>query len=109
MISPKHIRDHLREHVPKANFDTTERWIIALKKEIDLVLLPRARARRPDPNGYWAQAAQVVASDRMMEDLAVEERLDAVMDRALRRLFWLKAQKQLERAAAQKLINGKAT
>ncbi|MGF6313412.1 hypothetical protein ABIB82_007589 [Bradyrhizobium sp. i1.8.4] len=43
-----------------------------------------------------------------MEDLAVEERLDIVMDLALRRLFWLKAQKQLDREARAKVINSKA-
>ena len=67
------------------------------------------KKRRPDPNGYWDAAAQVLASERMIEDLAVEERLYANMDCASRRLFWLKAQKQLEREGAQKLINGKAS
>jgi hypothetical protein len=107
MLSPEHISKHLTQHVPEANFETTEQWIIALKREIDSVLLPKAKAQRPDPNGYWAAAAKFAASDLMMEDLEVEERLDANMDRALRRLFWLKAQKQLERDAAQKVINGK--
>jgi hypothetical protein len=77
MLSPTKLRDHLEQHVPEANFETTEQWIIALKREIDSVLLPMVKKRRPDPNGYWEVAAQYLASDRMIEDLAVEERLDA--------------------------------
>ena len=109
MFLPKEYRDHLKEHVPEANFDSTEQWIVALKNEVDTVLIPMVRSRRPDPRGYTAAAAEFLASDRMIEDLEVEERLDANLDRALRRLFWLKAQKQLEREAAQKLVNGRAT
>jgi len=106
---PMEFRDHLEEHVPESKFETTADWIFALKKETDTVLLPMVKDRRPDPRGYKAAAAEFLASDRMMEDLEVEERLDASMDRALRRLFWLKAQKDLEREKAQKLVNGRMT
>ncbi len=106
MFLPKEFRDHLEEHVPESNFETTRAWIVALKNEIDTVLLPMVKNRRPDPRGYKQAAAKFLASDRMMEDLEIEERLDSAMDRALRRLFWLKTQKQLERAAAAKVVSG---
>jgi hypothetical protein len=107
MICPEEIRNHLEGKFPEAKFETTRQWIVALKTEIDSVLIPKARTQRRDPKRYWATAAKFAAADLMMEDLAVEERLDAAMDRALRRLFWLKTQKQFERDAAQKVINGK--
>ncbi|MGF6313424.1 hypothetical protein ABIB82_007576 [Bradyrhizobium sp. i1.8.4] len=101
-------RDHLNANVREDSFETTELWIIALKMEVDNVLMPRIRERRPDPNGYLPAAAEFLAADRTIEDLAVEERLDAAIDRALRRLFWVRAQKQLDRAAKAKVVNGKA-
>jgi len=108
MMLPKEYRDHLNKHIPESNFETTEAWIIAIKDEVDRVLLPMVKSRRPDPKEYKEAAAEFLASDRMKEDLEIEERLDANMDRALRRLFWLKTQKQLERAAAAKVVNGSA-
>ncbi|SEE51342.1 hypothetical protein [Bradyrhizobium erythrophlei] len=41
-----------------------------------------------------------------MEDLAVEERLDVSIYRNLRRLFWLKAQKQLDGEATARVVSG---
>ncbi|WP_338699179.1 MULTISPECIES: hypothetical protein [unclassified Bradyrhizobium] len=101
-------RDHLNSNVREDSFETTELWIIALKKEVDNVLMPRIRERRPDPNGYLPAAAEFLAADKTIDDLAVEERLDAAIDRALRRLLWVRAQKQLDRAAKARVVNGKA-
>jgi hypothetical protein len=109
MMLPLEFRDHLKKQVPESNFETTQAWIIAIKKEVDTVLLPMVKNRRPDPKGYKAAAAEFLTPDRMIEDLEIEEKLDAQMDRALRRLFWLKTQKELEREKAQKLINGKVS
>jgi hypothetical protein len=109
MLLRKEYRDHLEKHVPESNFETTDAWIIAIKNEVDTVLLPMVKSRRPDPRQYNATAAEFLASDRISEDLEIEDRLDASMDRALRRLFWLKTQKELEREKAQKLVNGKIT
>lgn len=108
-FAPPEFREHLEKAVPESNFDNTRQWIVALKKEIDHVLIPLVRDRRPDPQGYAIAAAELLASETKMEELATEERLDASMDRALKRLFWLKAQKQLDRAAEQKIVNGQST
>ncbi|SEE51311.1 hypothetical protein [Bradyrhizobium erythrophlei] len=107
-LLPTEFRDHLNEKVREDSHNTTQDWLIALKREIDYVLLPRIRERRPDPNGYLPAAAEILAAEKTMEDLAVEERLDAALDRAMRRLYFLKAQKQLEREAKAKVVNGKA-
>ncbi|TWC07566.1 hypothetical protein FBZ93_101859 [Bradyrhizobium macuxiense] len=105
---PSEFSDHLNAKVREGSYGTTEHWIVALKREIDNVLLPLIRERRPDPNGYLPAAAEFLAAENTMEDVAVEERLDAAMDRALRRLFWLKTHKQLDREAKAKIVNGKA-
>ncbi|MET4279147.1 MULTISPECIES: hypothetical protein [unclassified Bradyrhizobium] len=102
---PQEYKDHLETRVPDSQFEATSHWIVAIKKEIDGVLLPQIRKRRPDADGYLAAAADLLAPEKMLEDLAIEERLDNQIDRALRRLFWLKTQKKLDREAKQKLIN----
>lgn len=106
---PEEYDVHLQTSVPRDKFEEPHHWIIAIKKEIDGVLLPRVRERRPDPDGYLAAAAELLASEKMLEDLGVEERLDAQIDRALRRLFWLKTQKNLDRQSKQKLVDGKVS
>lgn len=108
-FAPEEFREHLEKNVPESNFETTRQWIVALKKEIDHVLIPRVRDRRPDPQGYAIAAAELLASETKLEELATEERLDASMDRALKRLFWLKTQKQVDRLAEQKIVNGQSS
>jgi hypothetical protein len=60
---PQEHRDHLEKHVPESNFESRENWIVAMKKEVDTVLLPMVKDRRPDPKGYKDAAAQFLASD----------------------------------------------
>jgi hypothetical protein len=104
---PEEYKVHLQTSVPQDKFEEPHLWIMALKKELDGVLLPRVRERRPDPDGYLPAAAELLASEKMLEDLGVEERLEAQIDRALRRLFWLKTQKNLDRQSKQKLVDAK--
>jgi hypothetical protein len=71
--------------VPKENYPTTPEWVQAVKREVDEVLLPRARAEMDTPDYLAAKAAEFITADRILEDLALEERLDAMVDRAMRR------------------------
>ena len=106
---PEEYRNHLQAHVPQDKYDEPCHWIVAIKKEIDGVLLPKVRDRRPDPDGYLAAAADLLAPEKMLDDLGIEERLDAQIDRALRRLFSLKTQKKLDREAKQKIVDAKVS
>jgi hypothetical protein len=108
-LLPEEYRNHLQAHVPQDKYDDPHHWIVAIKKEIDGVLLPKVRERRPDPDGYLAAAADLLAPEKMLEDLGVEERLEAQIDRAVKRLFWLKTQKKLDREAKQKIVNAKVS
>jgi len=40
---PDEFRQHLKEKVPQENYETAEQWIVALKEEVDGVLLPMER------------------------------------------------------------------
>jgi len=104
---PREFSSHLREKVLCENFESTRQWVVALKKEVDSVLLPMVRQRRPDPNAYVATAAAFLTGDRVLEDLDIEERLDAAIDRAMKRLYQLKLARQLDRPRLPSLIDQK--
>jgi hypothetical protein len=106
-MMPKEYSTALREKLPRKNFESTAHWIVALKKEVDTVLLPMVRDRAPQRNGYFETAAAFLTGDRVIEDLDVEERLDAGIDRALKRLWQLKMAHQLDRSRAPQLIQSK--
>ena len=94
---PAEFAQHLKEKVPEENYETTAQWIVALKKEVDGVLLPMVRKRQPESDRYFETAAKFLTDERMHADLALEERFDAGIDRALKRLFNLKMAEQLEK------------
>jgi hypothetical protein len=47
------------------------------------------------PDHLAGKAAEFITADRILEDLALEERLDAMVDRAMRRLAQMKFMKQI--------------
>jgi hypothetical protein len=49
---PRGFSAHLREKVPRENFESTRQWIVAVKKEVDTVLLPMVRKSGHDPDAY---------------------------------------------------------
>jgi hypothetical protein len=88
--------DHLQEAVPREKFPEFIDYVRALKTEIDDVLLPRVRKERPSGDYIAAKtASEFLTAERILEDLALEERLDATMDKAIRRLAQAKALKQI--------------
>ena len=86
---------HLLREVPKEKYPTTPEWVQAVKREVDEVLLPRARAEMESPDHLAKKAADFITTDRILEDLNLEERLDAMVDRAMRRLAQMKLMKQI--------------
>jgi hypothetical protein len=95
-LAPNQFTRHLKEAVPRENFPTFMDYVRALKKEIDEVLLPRVRAEHPSDDHIAAKtASEFLTAERIMEDLALEERLDATMDKAIRRLAQAKSLKQV--------------
>jgi hypothetical protein len=94
---------HLRREVPKANYSSTPEWVQAVKREVDEVLLPRARAEMESPDHLAAKAAEFITTDRILEDITLEERLDAMVDRAMRRLAQMKFMKQISASSERQL------
>jgi hypothetical protein len=94
---------HLKREVPKEKYSTTPEWVQAVKREVDEVLLPRARAEMDSPDYLAAKAAEFITTDRILEDLALEERLDTMVDRAMRRLAQMKFMKQISGSSERQL------
>src|SRR5260370_40448822 len=94
---------HLEREVPKESYSTTPEWVQAVKREVDEVVLPRARAEMESPDHLAAKAAEFITADRILEDIALEERLDTMVDRAMRRLAQMKFMKQVS-ASSEKLL-----
>jgi hypothetical protein len=105
---PAEFSKHLNEKVPREDFETTSAWIVRLKTEVDSVLLPAVRGRVPDTTTYFERAANFLTGERLGEDLALEERLDAGIDRALKRLWQLKMARQIEVSRPPKLVTSTA-
>jgi hypothetical protein len=86
------------------SYSTTPEWVQAVKREVDEVLLPRARAEMESPDSLAAKAAEFITAERILEDLGLEERLDAMVDRAMRRLAQVKFMKQVSASNERKLL-----
>ena len=102
---PKEFSNHLLREVPKERYSTTPEWALAVKIQVDDVLLPRARAEMETPDYLAAKAAGFMTTDRIIEDIALEERLDAMVDRAMRRLAQMKFMKQIAESSERQLKN----
>jgi hypothetical protein len=88
-------RDYLARCCSKSRFKTTHAWIRALLREIQGVLLPAvSRFGDPPKEILLSRSAAVLTDDILERELAYERTLDAEFDRALERLFRLKAAKR---------------
>jgi hypothetical protein len=96
---------HLKREVPQEKYSSNPEWVQAIKREVDEVLLPRARAEMESPDYLAAKAAEFITTDRILEDIALEERLHAMVDRAMRRLAQMKFMKQISRSRERQLVN----
>jgi hypothetical protein len=62
-------------------------------------------ATSDSPDYLAAKAAEFITTDRILEDRALEERLDVMEDRAMRRLAQMKFMKQASGSRERQLQN----
>jgi hypothetical protein len=86
--------DHLRQKCSRRNFESTAAWLQAVRREIFSVLLPQLDPL-PCVEASLAQSFKFLTPDLFKTELAVEERIDAMIDRATKRLIQTKAMKQM--------------
>ena len=92
---PTQKANDLRRKFPRENFQSDSDWVKAVQHEIASNLLPAAR--RLGPVEYFVgHSASVLFTDEAIEyDIGVEERIDAMIDKAIKRLVQTKAMKQM--------------
>jgi hypothetical protein len=85
----------LTEKFPAIEFETDSARAKAIKKEIDTVILPAwLRCEKPTVVSF-AEAAEIITQDDFEREVALEERIDATIERAIKRLIQVKAMKQM--------------
>ena len=112
-LDPKHlenfieenafIRKHLESKFPKNICDTLDPADLAKKSNINDLEELFARRRPPEPApSRELRSVDVLGEDIFKQELAMEERLDAMIDRAVKRLVQAKAMKQMLASPALK-------
>jgi len=100
------LRKHLEKKFPKHQRDWLEPADLAKKFTINDIKELFERGRAPEPRGLRElRRVDVVGEDIFKQELALEERLDAMIDRAVKRLVQAKAMKQM---LASPSLNGQA-
>jgi hypothetical protein len=96
MLPPDKIT-YLKRKCPRGDFDSTAEWAAAVINEIKTVLIPAYEIAEPQAAalGELVKSAAAVPSDLFRQELALDERLDAKIDRAVKRLVQIKAMKQM--------------
>jgi hypothetical protein len=86
------LRNYLLRECPRNKFKTSKAWARAMASEIEKRLLPPAtRFGQPPADVLMGRSAATMTDEMFMRDLEVEERLEALIDRAFARFFRLKA------------------
>jgi hypothetical protein len=106
--------EYLKKKFPRSSFRSTSEWAAAMINEIRSVLIPESKVEDPQAAVYSELnlSAARVSGDLFKQELALDERLDAMIDRAVKRLIQTKAMKQMllqteiERAEDQSKKNG---
>ena len=91
------IAEHLRRKFPRRDFQSTSEWVRAIQNEVTSVLLPAVQRFGFDgsPRALIARDAAFFSQELVKYELAVDERIDAMIDRAVKRLVQTKAMKQM--------------
>jgi hypothetical protein len=96
------LKYHLRVEFPEENFEFVSERVQAIKDYILSERLPEVeRVGKPVQISYW-DSKQIVTPEEFEREIAVDERIDATIDRAAKRLIQIKAMKQM---LAQTAVN----
>jgi cytosine/adenosine deaminase-related metal-dependent hydrolase len=94
-LRPERI-SHLKEKIRRSQFQSISEWAQAVINEINSLI---TAAINDNPEGAQVAAlfhsAATVSNDLFKQELALDERLDAMIDRAVKRLIQTKAMKQM--------------
>jgi hypothetical protein len=93
-LNPSRVK-YFKEKFARSKFGSTEEWGNAVFREIASIVADL----EADPHSAQAvamyQSAEALSGDLFKQELALDERLDAMIDRAVKRLIQTKAMKQM--------------
>jgi hypothetical protein len=90
-----HAATQLRQNFRRENFQSTSEWVHAIQKEVETVMLPAAARFDGSRGELIGQNAAFFTIEVIKDEVAVQERIDATIDRAVKRLIQTKAMKQM--------------
>jgi len=94
LSAPSYLGTWLERRCPREEFESVSDWFWMLRVIIS-GLLRSHEQRGEDPDVLLDRSAKVHTPDVVDRELAVEERIDAMIDRAVKRLVQIKATKQM--------------
>lgn len=99
-LHQKRIAD-LKQKIPRSKFQSSSEWAEALLNEIGLLVTDFSQSEGAKITALY-QSSEALSGDLFRQELALDERLDAMIDRAVKRLIQIKAMKQiLSQASAE--------
>jgi hypothetical protein len=108
-LLPLKVAHFKQQKFARSQFPSTPEWADAIVKEIDS-LLPNIFFGFSGEHYAMYQSAKAYSGDLFNQELALDERLDAMIDRAVKRLIQIKAMKPMladQVAGQQKRIESK--
>jgi hypothetical protein len=93
-IAPSYLGTRLEQLCPREKFESVSDWFAMLRVIISGLLRERERSGE-DPDLLLHRSSKVHTPDVVDHELAVDERIDAMIDRAVKRLVQTKAMKQM--------------
>jgi hypothetical protein len=87
---PKDIQGRLKLKFPELEFETVAERAQAIRNEIDSIILPELQVFEKPLDISFLEASDLVPPEEFMHAIALEERIDAMIDRAIKRLMHLK-------------------
>ena len=91
----ENLKSRLRNEFAAGNFKSTAERVRAIQKEIKSVLLPALEKIPKPPEISYFDAQSIITPEEFEQEVALDERLDAAIDRAIKRLMQIKTAKQI--------------
>jgi hypothetical protein len=90
---------YLQRKFPRSEFQSDSEWAEAIANEITSVLVPEKKGHSDEDEPHLAmmQSAGAFSNELFDRELALDERLNAMIDRATKRLIHIKAMKEMLR------------
>ena len=92
---PEDLRDRLTRQFPAHEFETDSARAQAMRDEINSVILRDEQRIEKPVEGSFLEASELLPPDEFKLEIELEERIDATIDRAVKRLIQLQALRRL--------------